>query len=96
MNVIVNNNLNALHVANLDLQVTANNIANTLTPNFKSSQVEIVSSNPLLGKVVQTQKEIPLSQNVVNLNKNIQFYQANAKALSINNQLIGTILSIFV
>ena len=95
MNTIFNNSLNAFHVAELGLLVTSNNIANTMIPQFKSSQVDIVSSNPFFGKIVQTQQEIPLSQNLVNLHKSAIFYQANAKTFQINNKLIGTLLNIF-
>ena len=111
----IKNNLSALNAFSKQMMVSSNNVANTLTQDYKKSRAinSQGTKNQVTTTITQINTNSPLVQNPLDETSELielsntditeemtnqivieQGFKANAKVISTNNELIGTIIDI--
>lgn len=83
----------ALLAQEISVSVIANNVANTLTPDFKPQRAGLVSMNPgvRVGAIVSA-PGVDLANEFVNLVLAQRAYEASLKAVSASDRMMGELV----
>ncbi len=87
-----------LQAAGAQLSVTANNIANADTPNYKPRRadlVELSGGGVGVGSISEKSGEVDLPTEMVNLIKEKSLYNANAAVVKTADRMLGSVLDLF-
>ncbi len=90
--------ITAIRAASTGLAVSANNVANILTPDFKASRSinhEAITQNGTEAYVAQADSEPDLGTEMVDQLVTLRYAQANGKVIKTQSQMMGTILDMF-
>jgi flagellar basal-body rod protein FlgC len=102
--------LSGMQAAQTQLAVGANNIANSNTPGFKSSRVDLVelsgggvavsgttqdTTPGAIGPDGQPGSNVDLAGELVNLSRDKPLYNANALVIKTQDRMMGALLDIF-
>jgi flagellar hook-associated protein FlgK len=86
-----------LQAAQAQMAVTANNIANVNTPGYTAQRVELAGT-PLGGVAVtgvqSTNEGDNLTNELVNLDRQTLYYDANGMVIRTSDQIYGSLLNI--
>jgi flagellar hook protein FlgE len=85
----------ALLAQEISVSVIANNVANTLTPDFKPQRAGLVSMNPgvRVGAIVSADATgVDLANEFVNLVLAQRAYEASLKAVSASDRMMGELV----
>ena len=102
--------LSGMQAAQTQLNVTAQNVANSETPGYKAARVDLVdlstggvgvagiSNDSTPGPVTPDGKQgsnVDLASEMINLTRAQLLYSANAAVLKVGQQMTGSLLDIF-
>ncbi len=97
MNSIMNIASSALSAFSVQQSVSANNIANLNTDDFKASSVRISDkkNGGVSASVQQTNDSVDISQEAINMISNGNAYTANLKSIKTGDEMQNTLFSTF-
>jgi len=90
--------VSALRVADLRLAVSANNVANMFTPDFKASRAiprEQVTQRGVDAYTVKTDRGTDLAEEMVEQLVVSNYTKANGKVIKVHNEMFGSLIDMF-
>jgi len=90
--------VSALRVADFRQAISANNVANMFTPEFRASRAiprEQITQNGVDAYSVKTDHGTDLAEEMVEQNVVMSYAKANGKVIEVHNEMFGSLIDMF-